>query len=508
MNLHAFFKPGSRPLFCSFSLARGSFAALLSLLALTSFSDAESLRRPFWTEQAMFQVGDDLFFVGEASCAKSPEDARQHAFDRGVQELLNYAQARSAVGLEIATQMMVEEPDAPGCPKGTVTTWRLLRVDADKVAKLPKGTARQPFREDSSPQSPSNPKDLTPRLGMSNEEALARFGRPWSISIGQGGREAVWNYKRFGLTLWFDQDNFLKRWRLARPQGHSQIAEETSARPDPSVTRKPALSDSTDLTARLLELEKEHPSSGGFGIMHNKRGSQVPPAPDIQQATSLPAPPAAPALASFPFTSRKQSVPGLAIVRINTNPYVDRFMTRYYCEILSYSLSVRHIADGSGPAISLDHVMGDGVESEIRTAITAGAKAVGYDPRYLAVRLTAPVDASALKTFGPESTVQATGADIAWAVTAAAVILGDGLRSDISMLGTVDPHLQVAPIDDLGDKMRGCRRSTPLELIISAHQGSLDVALSQAGMGIRVTPVNTFAEAYQVATGQTLRAAR
>jgi len=506
VNLHAFFKSASSPLVSSF--ARGTSLGLLSLLAVTSFSLAEAPRRPFWTEQAMFRFSDDLFFVGEASCAKSPEDARQRAFDRGVQELLNYAQARSPVGLEIATQMMFEEPDAPGCPTGTVTLWRLLRVDADKVATLPKGTPRQLFREESSSLSPSNPKDLTPRLGMSNEEALARFGRPWSISIGQGGREAMWNYKRFGLTLVFDQDNFLKRWRLAGPQGQSQIAENAPARPEPSVARKPSASESTDLTARLLELEKAHPSASGSGIVQNKRGSPVPPAPPLQEATSLPAPPPAPALASFPFMTRKQSMPAPAIVRINTNPYVDRFMTRYYCEILSYSLSVRHIPDGSGPAISLDHVMGDGVESEIRAAISAGANAVGYDPRYLAVRLTAPVDANALKTFGPESTVQATGAGVAWAVTAAAAILGDGLRSDISMLGTVDAHLQVAPIDDLGDRMRGCRQSTPLEIIVSAHQELSDGAVGKAGLGLRITPVNTFAEAYQVATGQTLRAAR
>jgi hypothetical protein len=475
-----------------------------------SFSQAETPRRPFWTEQAMFRFSDDLFFVGEASCAKSPEDARQRSFDRGVQELLNYAQARSVAGLEIATQMMFEEPDAPGCPTGTVTIWRLLRVDADKVAALPKGMPRQPLSEESSSLSPANPKDLTPRLGMSNEEALVRFGRPWSISIGQGGREVLWNYKRFGLTLVFDQDNFLKRWRLARPEGYSQIAETGPARPESSVTRKPSASESTDLTARLLELEHEHPSAAASGseAAPHKRGSHVPPPPPLQEAASLPVSPPPPALASFPFTTRKQSVPALAVVRINTNPYVDRSMTRYYCEILSYSLTLRHMPDGSGPAISLDHVMGDGVESEIRAGITAGAKAVGYDPRYLAARLTAPVDPSALKTFGPDSTVQATGAGIAWAVTAAAAILGDGLRSDISMLGTVDPHLHLAPVEELGDRMRGCRQSTPLEIIVSAHQELRDASMGKAGPGLRITPVNTFAEAYEVATGQMLRAAR
>ncbi|MGH7395256.1 MAG: hypothetical protein ACREJF_06610, partial [Candidatus Methylomirabilales bacterium] len=193
----------------------------------------------------MFRFGEDLFFVGQASCAKSPEEGRQRAFVQGVQELLNYAQARSTARLEIATQMVFEETPAPGCPPQTVTVWRLLRVQAEKVAALPKG-APQYVPPEPIP-APAAPRDITPRIGMTREEVLERFGRPWSISMRKQGMEILWDYPKFGLTLTLDEDNILKRWRLAGPQGREEKAPELR----PNVEKgAPAL----DLTARLRSL--------------------------------------------------------------------------------------------------------------------------------------------------------------------------------------------------------------------------------------------------------------
>ncbi len=36
--------------------------------------------RPFWTEQALFHFGDDVFFTGRSSCAPSIEEGRQRAY--------------------------------------------------------------------------------------------------------------------------------------------------------------------------------------------------------------------------------------------------------------------------------------------------------------------------------------------------------------------------------------------------------------------------------------------
>ena len=97
-----------------------------------------SLLRPFWTEQAMFRFGDEMYFVGVASCAPTSEAARSRAFEAGMKELNAYAQERDTSRLLIETAMIYEEPNATGCPKGTTSAWRLLRVNQAKVAALPK----------------------------------------------------------------------------------------------------------------------------------------------------------------------------------------------------------------------------------------------------------------------------------------------------------------------------------------------------------------------------------
>ena len=90
--------------------------------------------RPFWTEKSAFVEGDELFVVGIASKAKTPEDGRQQAFDRGKIELMNYAQVTTleAQGLGVETQMTFEEPNADG----SVTVYRLLRVPIDKLLAI------------------------------------------------------------------------------------------------------------------------------------------------------------------------------------------------------------------------------------------------------------------------------------------------------------------------------------------------------------------------------------
>ncbi len=93
-------------------------AGLILLVVVPAFivsaAWADTFKRPFWTEQAMFQVGNDSFFVGQCSCAKTSEEGRQRAFGHGMQELMNYAQTRDASGLYVDTQMVFEEIDSPG----------------------------------------------------------------------------------------------------------------------------------------------------------------------------------------------------------------------------------------------------------------------------------------------------------------------------------------------------------------------------------------------------------
>jgi hypothetical protein len=479
--------------------------ALCTSLAETPPLHAESLKRPFWTEQAMFRFGEDVFFVGRATCAKSAEEGRQRAFANGVQELLNYAQARSTSGVEIATQMIFEEADPPGCSGGTVTVWRLLRAEAERVAKLPKGQTRRFLDEEVRPNSSPGPKDLTPRVGMNRDEMLDRFGRPKFITIMRGGKETHWEYPRFGLSLILDEDNLLRRWRLAGPHGPVHGGTSASADAGESTRPSPDLAPPVDLTKKLGELEGR--PSGGVGLIQRKNMAVLPRALHEEYVRPAEAPSAS-SLATHPFASATRKVSGLGVVRLRNAPYVDRQFVRYHCEAMGYTLAIRHVPDGSGPHTSLDHLLNNAAESELKTAVSTGARAAGYDPRYLSVRLTVPINADALKAFGADASLQATGAAAAWAVATASALLGDSVRPDTSVLGTVSSRLDVESVESLEEKIAGCRQSIPNELIVSAHQESLELSLSKIRMGVRVTPVTTLPEAYQAATGQPLRPAR
>lgn len=99
-------------------------------VAVTSANNA----RPFWTEKSAFIEGDELFVVGIASKAKTAEEGRQQAFERGKVELMNYAQVTTleAKGLLIETQMTFEDQNEDG----SITVYRLLRVPLDKLLAL------------------------------------------------------------------------------------------------------------------------------------------------------------------------------------------------------------------------------------------------------------------------------------------------------------------------------------------------------------------------------------
>ncbi len=78
--------------------------------------------------------GDTLYAVGVASHAKTVEDGRQQAFERGAMELTNFSQITSleAQGLVIETQMTFEESNSDG----TVNIYRLLRVPIAKLLSV------------------------------------------------------------------------------------------------------------------------------------------------------------------------------------------------------------------------------------------------------------------------------------------------------------------------------------------------------------------------------------
>lgn len=225
----------------------------LSLLATSLARAAEN--RPFWTEQALFHFGDDVFFTGRSSCAPNVEEGRQRAYVAAVQEVKNFTRAQEIGGFPLETQMIFEDPRPTDCAPGLVTVWRLLRAPQAALESLTKHTS--PGRQaDISPIQAriTAVRNLTPRLGMLRDEVWNRYGLPRSIWARPEKGELVWDYSQFGLTIIFNQDDVLTHWRLNGPHPRSSDAAPVTPRLDKSAGNDlPAV----DLTARLQQLEEQ-----------------------------------------------------------------------------------------------------------------------------------------------------------------------------------------------------------------------------------------------------------
>lgn len=186
--------------------------------------------RPFWTEQAMFRFGEDLFFSGRATCVSSAEDGRQRAYNAALQEILNYTRTKELPGIPIETQMVYEEDGSDSCRSGQVSVWRLLRAPASRLEKLNRMASHQaPSHDLQAGGSGISRKirDLTPKIGMYKDDAFEVFGQPKAVSMFRNGTEVHWEYPRFGLTIMFDANGYLIRWKQVGP-GTGQVGGGSS----------------------------------------------------------------------------------------------------------------------------------------------------------------------------------------------------------------------------------------------------------------------------------------
>ena len=225
----------------------------VSLLAASMVGAAEN--RPFWTEQALFHFGDDVFFTGRSSCAPNTEEGRQRAYVAAVQEVKNFTRTQEIGGFPLDTQMVFEDPHPSDCASGLVTVWRLLRAPRAALESLTKHIT--PGRQtDISPilAQITAIRNLTPRVGMLRDEVWNRYGLPRSIWAHPDRGELIWEYSQFGLTMVFNQDDVLTHWRLNGPHPRSSDDPSLTPRQDkPAGKDLPAI----DLTARLQQLEEQ-----------------------------------------------------------------------------------------------------------------------------------------------------------------------------------------------------------------------------------------------------------
>jgi Lon protease (S16) C-terminal proteolytic domain len=156
-------------------------------------------------------------------------------------------------------------------------------------------------------------------------------------------------------------------------------------------------------------------------------------------------------------------------------------------------LIVGYKADGKGPEILPDSNLMPVSVYSLHTAVTAATEAVGYDPRYLSVRLLVPTPLDGPSAGG------------IFAVGVAAALLGDPIRQDVCMSGTIEPDHEIRPVGRLVDKMNACRDLRKTTMIVPDGQDNSHLNFTGAERSIQVIEIHTLAEAYNAATGQALR---
>ncbi len=169
-------------------------------------------------------------------------------------------------------------------------------------------------------------------------------------------------------------------------------------------------------------------------------------------------------------------------------------------EIVLADLAVSYVPAGTGPEVVTDSHFGGQLDVSLRTAVAAAAKGVGYDPRFLRVRLSVRTSIlqNGLYIDGPSA-----GAILAVGVTSA--LLGDPIRPDVCMSGTINENQEVGSVGGLEEKIKGCRQLRYREMVVPFGQTSMDLALKGMGGDIKITEVSTLGAAYQTATGQSIR---
>jgi hypothetical protein len=216
--------------------------------------------RPFWTEQAMFRFGDELFFTGSGSCAASPEEGRQRAYEAAVREMQNFTHTAELGGMALETQMIFEEPDPPNCPDHTITVWRLLRGDAKRLHAIARHGG-MPSQPDAPATERKGPLDLTPKVGMTKDEVFNTFGQPKTITMKRGTNDVLWEYPAIRLKFLFDQDGALKTWGMGRARGGGNEPALVVPGPRARLPVQPTGTGegSVDLTEKLQKLQTEKP---------------------------------------------------------------------------------------------------------------------------------------------------------------------------------------------------------------------------------------------------------
>lgn len=254
--------------------------------------------------------------------------------------------------------------------------------------------------------------------------------------------------------------------------------------------------------AALPELQSAR-SSYESGASTPAHGWQQTPS---KASASLPSPsstkPTQPALSTHPFAPAVRVIPVLSYHDLAPEWKVRGWSIPNKGEVAMIQIELEHWPAGTGPHITVDPHFKGTSPAAFQRAVQAAAKAVHYNPQFIRARLTIPVGTifhNTLKFDGPS-------AGVAWAVASASALLGDTLRPEVCLTGTIGTDLGVGPVGGLEAKIDGCHLLPQFrEMLIPVGQRTFTLTDKAMGYGITVREVSSLGEAYEFATGQAIR---
>jgi hypothetical protein len=125
----------------------------------------------------------------------------------------------------------------------------------------------------------------------------------------------------------------------------------------------------------------------------------------------------------LPFSEVSLPLPLLSVGQQDKGGSITGSWTGFVAQLM-----VGYKADGKGPEILGDSNLLPASVHSFHTAVAVASRAVGYDPRYLTVRILVP------------SRLNGPSAGGIFAVGIASALLGDPIRQDVCISGTIEPE--------------------------------------------------------------------
>jgi len=227
------------------------------------------------------------------------------------------------------------------------------------------------------------------------------------------------------------------------------------------------------------------------------------PSPPVQGQTAQPQEPTAPSkpkLSRKAFRPVRMLVPGIAYYGGHgANWYVPKAG-----EVTIQTIILRHLADGKGPKLVTENRFDPHAAQALHDAALIAARSVGYDPAYLEIEFDLRLPAITRQGTVAVRVSGDSGSGM-WAVAIAAALLGDTMRPDVCMTGAIEPDGKIGFVGKVDQKVYGCAKDRFREMVVPFGQKDMDLLSNAMSVGVTVTEVRTFAEAYEVVTGKVLR---